>query len=274
MRSRTERSVSPKGTSALKVFLLGPLRVAFRDRILERWPSRKGKFLFAYLAMNHSKIVSRDTLMEMFWPRSAPRSARNCLNVTIHGLRQHLQAVAGEVALILYENEGYLINPELDFWLDVDEFKRAWSEGRTREQQSRIKDALARYSMAARLYIGDLMEESPYEDWLDLEREHLKEVYLGILDRMSHHYSLDGDPYSAISLCERMLEKDACQEEVHRRLMLCYFKLGFRDKALKQYQRCVLCLRQELDVEPTSDTMRLYEKIRTADVSSDLARTR
>jgi DNA-binding SARP family transcriptional activator len=243
--------------------------VAFRDRVLEKWPSRKGRLLFTYLVLNHAKKVGRDTLMEMFWPRSTPRSARNCLNVTLHGVRQHLQTVEDEHPVIIYEDEGYLINPEIDIWLDVDQFNRAWVEGQTCEQQHRLEEALAHYSRAVHLYIGDLVEDSPYEDWLDLEREHLKEVYLAILDRISHHYSQDGDPYAAITLCEKMLERDACQEAVHRRLMLCYFKLGFRDKALKQYRRCVTALRRGLEVEPTHDTLQLFEKIRRSDPGRD-----
>jgi DNA-binding SARP family transcriptional activator len=246
----------------LSVFLLGRPRVEFGGRVLERWPSRRGRFLFAYLAINHQKRASRDALMEMFWPHSNPISARNRLNVTLHGVRQLLQAIEARDPVILYENGSYFINPRIDLWLDVDEFKTAWEQGRRKEREGRIQDALSLYSRAAKLYAGDLMEDSVYEDWLSTEREHLKEVYLVILDKISQHLSLDGDPDTAICLCESMLEKDSCQEEVHRRLMLCYYRLGFRDKALKQYQRCTEILRKELGVEPTTETVRLYQSIK------------
>jgi DNA-binding SARP family transcriptional activator len=59
-----------------------------------------------------------------------------------------------------------------------------------------------------------------------------------------------------------MLEKDECQESVHRRLMLCYLKLGLRDRALRQYARCVEVMRRELNVEPTAETKRLCDEIR------------
>jgi DNA-binding SARP family transcriptional activator len=246
----------------LDVSLLGQLRVTFGARTLDRWPSRKGRFLFAYLAIHHGKRATRDALMEMFWPHSCPRSARNCLNVTLHGVRHLLKTIEEDEPIILYEGETYFINPSLDIRLDVDTFESAWEEGRRRERQGRMAEALSFYGQAASLYAGDLLEASPYEDWLSAEREHLREVYLVVLDKISRHLSLDGDPDGAIGLCERMLEKDRCQEEVHRRLMLCYDRLGFREKALKQYQRCAAILRKELDVEPTAETLRLYERIK------------
>jgi DNA-binding SARP family transcriptional activator len=218
--------------------------------------------VLAYLSLNHQKRVSRDVLMEMFWPRCHPTLARNCLNVTLHGIRQLLNTIDEDEPIVLYEDEAYFINPRAGIWLDVDEFKKAWAEGQAREREGRIPDALFLYSRAAEHYVGDLLEDSPYEDWLSAEREHLREVYLVVLDKISRHLCLDGHPDTAITLCERMLEKDACQEEVHRRLMLCYERLGLRDKALKQYWRCVAVLRKELDVGPTRQTRRLYENIK------------
>jgi DNA-binding SARP family transcriptional activator len=237
--------------------------------MIAHWPSRKGKFLLAYLALNRERRLSRDLLMETFWPRSAPQSARNCLNVTLHGLRQTLRALGDPGDVILYESESYFLSPDVALRIDVEEFKRAWAEGQRREREHDPLAALAAYTRAARLYSGDLMEDDPYESWLDLEREHLKEVFLVILDKMSGHYSLDGDPEGAIGLCERMLEKDRCQEAVHRRLMLCYARLGLRDRALRQYLRCAEIMRRELDVAPTAETTKLYEAIKSPEGGSD-----
>jgi DNA-binding SARP family transcriptional activator len=254
----------------LEVRLLGRLSVSCGGRTIAHWPSRKGKFLLAYLALNRDRRLARDLLMETFWPHSSPQAARNCLNVTLHGLRQVLRTLADRGDIIFYESESYFLSPDLALWVDVEEFKRAWAEGQKREREHATLAALAAYTRAARLYAGDLMEDDPYESWLDLEREHLREVFLVILDKMSCHYSLDGDPEGAIRLCEQMLEKDRCQEAVHRRLMLCYARLGLRDRALRQYLRCVEIMRKELDVAPTTETTRLYEAIKNPDRRPDL----
>jgi DNA-binding SARP family transcriptional activator len=249
-------------TERLELRLLGRLRASSRGETLVHWPCRKGKFLLAYLALSRERRPSRDLLMETFWPRSDPRAARNCLNVTLHALRQHLRDLVPQREVIVYDCEGYSLNPELGIWIDVEEFEGAWKRGQSLERADRAREALAAYSLAASLYVGDLLEDDLYDPWLDLEREHLKEVYLALLDRISRHCSLDGDPEGAIRLCEQMLEKDGCQESVHRRLMLCYLKLGLRDRALRQYARCVEVLRRDLNVEPTAETEHLRDEIK------------
>ncbi len=248
---------------SLVVSCLGEFRVVVNDTVISQWPSRKGRALFAYLAMNHNKRTYRDVLMDKFWPTSSPDSARNCLNVTVHGVRRCLQQVAPGYDFILFKDECYFLNPEIDVWLDVEEFVKHWRVAQSTERQKGIGAALAEYELAASLYSRDFMEEERYSDWPIQEREHLREIYLVILDRLSRHYSLDGKAETAISLCERILEKDSCREDVHRRLMKCYLSLGYRDKALRQFQKCAEALQSELEVDPTRATLELYQEIKS-----------
>ena len=59
----------------------------------------------------------------------------------------------------------------------------------------------------------------------------------------------------------KLLEIDACREDIHRRLMRVFARRGERSLALRQYLRCVEALREELDVEPLADTTRLYRQV-------------
>jgi len=67
-------------------------------------------------------------------------------------------------------------------------------------------------------------------------RENLRETYLQILEALSRIYSLNGKPKIAIEICKSILEKDNCREKVHRRLMLCYHRIGERDHALSNFK--------------------------------------
>ena len=124
------------------------------------------------------------------------------------------------------------------------------------------KELNKQYELAATLYKGDFMEDALYSNWTDLERENLKEIYLVILNKLSQYYSSDGKPDIAINLCHLILEKDNCREDVHRRLMKSYFRIGQRDKALKQFNKCTEILKSELEVEPMTTTVGLYEQIK------------
>ncbi|MFQ5676039.1 MAG: BTAD domain-containing putative transcriptional regulator, partial [bacterium] len=221
----------------LRVTFFGEFEVAVNDCKIKDWPSRKGKTLFAYMAY-HPRRIYRDILMDQFWPDSLPDSARNCLNVTLHGLRHLFQQMDPSTEYIQFREECYFINPEIELYSDVAEFQHYWRLAQSTERNKGIEEALGEYELAAALYKGDFLEDEIYESWTHLERENLKETYLLILDRLSKHYSLDGKPMTAISLCKTILTNDPGREDIHARLMKCYCKVGQRDKALKQFRKC------------------------------------
>ena len=97
-----------------------------RDRIVDEWPGKKGKSIFAYLSYHSDKRICRDVLMDVFWPKSMRDSARNSLNVAIHGLRKRFQQFDPEKEYIVFSNESYFINPEIEIWTDVNDFGDLW----------------------------------------------------------------------------------------------------------------------------------------------------
>jgi DNA-binding SARP family transcriptional activator len=44
--------------------------------------------------------------------------------------------------------------------------------------------------------------------------------------------------------------------------MLCYHRVGNRDQALRQFQKCSTILKRELEAKPSSKTLELYKKIK------------
>lgn len=256
------RGGKEKTVRKLRVIYFGKFQVTLDGKPLTHWPSRKVKTLFAYLILNHKKHIYKDVLMDKFWPHSDPDSARNCLNVALYNLRQNLQKIDSTLNIILYKDECYFINQTIDLYIDVEDFLAYWRLAQNSERRKDIYASLGYYELAAAIYKGDFMEEDLYQNWQDTERESLKEIYLVILDKISNFYSLDGKPSIAINLCNQILDKDNCREDVHQRLMRCYYKIGKRDKAIKQFKKCQEILKQELDVEPMSSTVNLYHQIK------------
>jgi DNA-binding SARP family transcriptional activator len=245
----------------LTVRMLGQFRVTLNDSPIVSWPSGRGRAVFKYLLTHHERPIPRDTLMEIFWPDGSPESARNSLNVAIHGLRQALRAATSD-PVIMFQNGLYQFNPALRIWLDVDEFKRYVQSGRRLEDAGNFAAAAAEYERSIMLYDGDLMADDLADDWPVLKRERLRVAYLDTLDRLSH-IRFSQDHYNAcVSLCELLLAQDSCREDAHCRLMRCYCRLGQHHLALRQYQICCDALREELDVEPAAATTQLYECIR------------
>lgn len=65
----------------------------------------------------------------------------------------------------------------------------------------------------------------------------------------------------SLDLYKKILDADPCQESIHRQVMVSYYMLGQRDKAIRQYQRCLAALEEELGVKPSEKTKAVFEKI-------------
>jgi DNA-binding SARP family transcriptional activator len=249
-------------STSLIIYCLGSFRVYLDDQLITDWSSGKGKSIFKYMILNRDRTIAKEVLMELFWPETDPESARNNLNVAVYALRQAFRAIRPDFSCLLFQDDHYLLNPTLTLWADFEQFNRYYQQGRRLEQQGQLAEAIREYELAESLYEGDFMEEDLYEDWSILQRESLKDNYLIILERLSRYYLEQQRYTTCVHLCQKILAKDDCREDAHRRLMRCYYQRGQPHLALRQYHRCVEALAQVLDVSPTPETVTLYERIR------------
>lgn len=248
-------------TTGLGGRFLGDFELYSNGQKVKKLGGKKAKSILAYLLFYHRKRIAREVLMDLFWPNSTPESARNSLNVALHGLRKALHTINPDVDHILFRDECYQINTDLSIGLDVDEFLERWRAGRSKENQQGRVAAVYEYKQAISCYQGIFLADSPYEVWIREERENLKEIYLVMLERLSEYFE-ETDPAVAIGYSKSILESDNCRENIYRRLMACYHRMGQRSRAIRQFHRCRSTLRSELEVEPTQATFELYETIR------------
>ena len=81
---------TPGGRSpSLDIYCLGQFDVWFAGRPVENWNGGRGKSILKFLASSGHR-AEKEELMELLWPDAEPHSARNSLNVAVHGLRQTL----------------------------------------------------------------------------------------------------------------------------------------------------------------------------------------
>lgn len=258
---RSESAAGPTTLPSITAHLLGTFSCLVNDATVQSWPTGKGRAVFKYLLTHHDQPIPRDVLMDVFWPQAGPEAARNSLNVALHGLRQALKTVT-DIPVILFEEGAYGINPEFHVRIDVDEFDRHVQAGRRLEANGQIAKAAAKYEAAIGLYQGDFLADDPYEEWPMLPRERLRVAYLDVLDHLSQIHFNRGQYADCVALCQILLTRDRCREDIHCLLMRCYSREGQRHLALRQYQICVEALRVELEVDPVPETVRLYEQIR------------
>ena len=247
--------------AGLSVHLLGPLCVAVDDVPVGEWPSARCRSLFGYLVTHREPWPPREVLMDVFWPESSPEASRNSLNVALHGLRRTLRTVTN-LPVIQHTGGAYGIHPDLQLWLDVEEFEDRVENGRRREEAGDADRATREYESADGLYRGDFLADGLYEEWAALTRDHLRLAHLDALSRLSNLHFSAGRYAACAALCQRIIECDPCREDAHRRLMRCYSRQGQPHLALMQYRACVQALAVELGVDPDPATARLHDQIR------------
>jgi DNA-binding SARP family transcriptional activator len=102
---------------------------------------------------------------------------------------------------------------------------------------------------------GDLLPDW-YDDWVQDEREVLRQIRLHALENLAGRLSAAGRHSDAIQAALAAIRLEPLRESAHRTLIEVHLSEGNRSEAHRQFQRCRRLLREELGVEP-SDSMRL-----------------
>ena len=252
---------SAEALSSMVVYCLGLFRVYQNDQLITDWDSLKARSVFKYLLTHRGTPIGKEILMDIFWPEADPKAARRNLHQAIYSLRQTLRGEQQDFQHIRFEDDCYSLNPEMSIWIDSEEFEKHIQAGRRLEAAGRREEAITEYGVAEGLYRGDFLEEDLYEEWPLGQRDHARNTYLEILGRLSEYYVGRSEYTAAIALCQKVLARDNCDEEAHRRLIHCYLALGQPHLAVRQYQACVEALKQELDLTPSEETVALYRRI-------------
>ncbi|RMG94742.1 MAG: hypothetical protein D6706_13255 [Chloroflexi bacterium] len=246
----------------LTVYLLGTFLVYEDDQPILNWVSGKGKSIFKYLVLHRKQPVMRDVLMDLFWPEADLEAARNNLNVAVYGLRKALRNGHSEFSHILFQNGAYVLNPEMDIWVDSEEFLRAVETAVRLEQQQKQAEAIQAYHAASVLYSGEFLSEDRYEDWVTPFRRRIEEAYFQVLNRLSRYHFEQQEYPTCIEFCHKLLELEPCYEEAHELLMRAYSRQGQHFLAMRQFHTCQDVLAEELEIRPSPHLCKLYNRIR------------
>ncbi|MBX3055816.1 MAG: tetratricopeptide repeat protein [Anaerolineae bacterium] len=232
----------------MQLTFLGRPEIWVDGRLLAQRLPLKGVALLAYLAAT-GRPVTREVLAGLLWGETPDAAARASLRVTLNRLpallRPYLHLSRDTVGLHLNRVSA-----------DVQVLATA------------VSGAPADWATAVALYRGDFLEgfnlpDAPaFEEWALLERERLRLLVIELLHRLADD-ALAQQAYTAgIAYARRSLALDNWREEAHRLLMRLLALDGRRSDALAQFESCRRLLAENLGVEPTAETVALYEAIK------------
>ena len=238
---------------SLRVQTLGK-EIIERDGILvlsTEWRAAAARELFFYLLFGGSQ--SRERISLDFWPDSTPARVRSNFHTTLYRVRQAL----GE-NIIVYKDENYAVNPDLDIWCDAHEFESLVKKARPLPYRDARTEDL--WFHAVTLYQGDFLPQLEGE-WVSDYREMLNEYYIEALVALGECARARRDLGEAIKMYKQALKVDPYREEVHRTLITCYAERGERRKIFLHYRDLQDLFSKELGVEPSRETVALVKSL-------------
>jgi predicted ATPase/DNA-binding SARP family transcriptional activator/Tfp pilus assembly protein PilF len=254
----------------LTISLLGSLQVTLDGKPVTGFATDKARALLAYLVAEADHPHRRDALAGLLWPDQPQRKARQNLRQALSFLRQAIRDQNDDGLFLLVSRETIQFNPDCDYWLDVAAFT-ALVEACRGHQHRRLETCppcIRRLEQMVELYRGDFLEHfylsdsSLFEEWASLKREWLHREAVEALYHLANYYERRGDYDRARQYARRQVELEPWREEAHRQLMRLLALDRQRSAALAQYEACHRALATELGVEPTAETVTLYERIR------------
>lgn len=232
----------------LQVHLLGRFEVRLDGEPIHL-SSRPAQALLAYLLLNPEVAHPRERLAGVLWPDSSEANARSNLRQALWRLRQAIGS-----GYLAADRKTVSLNADADIWSDVAAL-----------QADLPDDASADAWMEALSFYGGDLLPGFYEDWVALERERLQALFGRRMQRLLQGLLQESRWDEALDWAESWIALGQVPEPAYRALMSAHAARGDMAAVADVWHRCRRDLAEELGVEPSDETRRLYERLTAAE---------
>ncbi len=252
--------------------LLGKVRIVVGDHVIsdDAWSLRSARALLLLLLITPGHAIASERVRDILWPEASPDVGRNALYKALHLLRRVLEPelISARESTYIESRGGTIgIAAHVTVRVDAEIFETTLRQAMLAtgdDRRHQVRKAIA-------LYGGELLPTDRYDDWPIARRESLRYAWEGAVLDLAEMDLDAGEPQASVPSLELLLSVDATVEAAHRALMRGYFAAGQRDRAIRQYARCVTALANELGVEPDAETQALFAAIQEAPSSAGAA---
>ena len=217
------------------------------------WQREKARQLLQFFINGRGKWFTREQISDRLWPHLEGETAAQNFKVALNALNRALEPNRGpgmSPFFITRRENLYGLNLSAKIALDSDDFTTLC----TLNNEEDLKEAFL-------IYQGDYLCEISDDHWADDKRERMRDTYLTTALRLADIYFHSSRWDEAIKLSHDILTIDVCNEPAFRMLMQCHAARGNRATVQAVYQRCCAILREDLDVDPSVETVKLWETL-------------
>ena len=248
----------------LTVRLLGHAEV-FRDPdrpfAPDAWTTRRAREIFCFLAESRQRRISKDVLIEAFWPDDDPASVEKNFHPTISHIRKALNSRQSlKQNFIIFREGAYQLDPELSYSIDTEDFERLIADAEAAKKRKDAETFRRSLESAFEIYRGEFMS-GVYDDWAEDRRAYYAEQYDRVVSALAKLAFNEKRWSTALKFAQTIVKADPFREDMHRLIMKVLAAQSKPAAVRKQFEGLKATLGAELGIEPAAETRRLYQEL-------------
>ncbi len=246
--------------TTLRVYLLNDMALFYGDRQISCDTNHSKKKLWgllAYLFCNRDKPVTAEVLLKELWndeytnPVSAMKTAMSRLRSMLDELHEGLGHT-----LILYKNGGYIINPDIALYTDIDDFETLITEALSQPEQ---RNAIP-YMKALVLYKKDFFSIQSAEPWVIPVATYYHDLFVKAVLTAESILEQNGRYEEGVEVCQCGIKIDKYCESFYQCMMRCLLALKKRQEVVDIYEEMSRLLMITYGVVPDDASRTLYRQ--------------
>jgi LuxR family transcriptional regulator, maltose regulon positive regulatory protein len=254
-RKRLTNSIEHNYDIRLSAF--GKGEVSIRGKIIDDafWSKKKWKIIFIYLLLSPKKVLTKDKIIDVFYPDTQIESAENIFHQMVSKFRSIVKtgahnekSVASKSksrkvddsahivpSLIIYEDKLLKINDDFMLYIDSDEFEQIHKKTATVKNTEK---KLALLREAIDLYKGDFLEGN-YETWAEELRTKYQSYFISMSEEIIKIFAGMKDYESVLEYSEKLIKHDSLNLIAYEHAIKSYEALNKLKQAREKYSRLI-----------------------------------
>ncbi|MDX1377405.1 MAG: tetratricopeptide repeat protein, partial [Anaerolineales bacterium] len=251
LRRHTKFIQVPSALLVIRAF--GNPEVSVSGKLVQMadWRTQSVRDLFFFF-LHRQEGATKEQVGAALWPETRDSLAlKSRFKNEIYRLRR---AVGRDV--IVFEDEYYRFNRELDYEYDVDAFDSyVFRAQKLTDPEARIEQLQKAVDLVHGPYLADVDAE-----WAVLERERLGQEYSFALEGLAYLYLDNNRLNDCLSICHLALKYNRFQETIYQIEMRAHAVMGDRSAVARRYQACRAAM-ESLGIHPNDETERIYREL-------------
>jgi len=249
--------VSPSPPARVQIRAFGEPSVSVDGVPITRWHMAKAMELCFFL-LDYQHPIRKEQMVEALWSED-----EEYVDQTVRSATHYLRKALGKDCL---NSQGGVYTLDLrkvygeTIWYDVARFHHHRAQTQQALEGEDETQAENHLQAMIELYRGDYVQ-SFYSNWCIPRRDALCTQCLDAFRELAHLVWRQERWEESLMYWQRLVAHDPCDEEAHEGIMRCYLRLGKRNLAAQQYQRCREILQRELSLAPGSGLQKLYQRL-------------